>query len=124
MKNKNWGKSGLILLCLLSMGSYTLAQELSGAYLWLTAVLAGSIVGWFIGSGQWRSLGQDLVSALVSVVCIMFGSVLPIIAIGQTAQPTLWVAGCAAALIALVGGIKLCRSGEISESGSGAQTGT
>lgn len=110
-KGVNWGKAGLIIICLLSMLSYTLVQRLGAAYFWPTAMLAGVLLGWFVGSRQWRCLGQDLVIALVSVVCVLFGAVLPLIAISQQEQGLLWLAVGGGSAVGLLVGTKVCGDG-------------
>ena len=93
MTRTNRGRIGLIALCVASMAAYTVLQQLSEpAFAWLAAAMAGGTLGWFIGSAEWRALGADLVAALVGIVCVMFGGLLPLVALDQLHQPLLWLA--------------------------------
>lgn len=75
-------RNGLLGLCLLVMGLYTLYQQLDfQLVIWPIGLFAGAVVGWLIGSGAWRAMGSDLVAALVTVCCVLFGSVLPLISL-------------------------------------------
>lgn len=75
-------RNGLLALCLLVMGLYTLYQQLDlQIVIWPIGLCAGAVIGWLFGSGAWRAMGSDLVAALVTVCCVLFGSVLPLISL-------------------------------------------
>ncbi len=95
-------RNGLLGLCLLAMGLFTLYQQLSiTAALWAVAVVAGAVVGWMVGSGAWRAVGSDLVAALLTVCCVLFGSVFPLVSVYKTAPMSLVAAvlGLAVAIV-------------------------
>ena len=89
----NAGRYGLIVHCIAVMISYGLLRETQAfAFAWAAAGLAGSALGWFVGSGEWRALGGDLVAALVGIVCLLFGVLLPLVALNKLAELELMVA--------------------------------
>ncbi len=77
-------RNGLLGLCLLVMALYSAYQQLSiDAALWAVAGLSGAVLGWMCGSGAWRSVGSDLVAALVTVCSVLFGALLPLFSLYQ-----------------------------------------
>lgn len=75
-------RNGLLLWCGLSMLAFTSFQRLE---LWpallAAALFSGALVGWLVGSGEWRAMGKDLIGAIVVLVCLLFGATLPIVSI-------------------------------------------
>jgi len=97
-------RNGLLGLCLLAMGLFTLYQQLSIAFaVWAVALVAGAVLGWMIGSGAWRSVGADLVAALLTVCCVLFGSVLPLLSLYKTSPLIVGPAALGLVLAVVVG---------------------
>lgn len=103
-------RNGLLGLCLVVMGLFTLYQQLSvEQVIWAIAAVAGAVFGWMLGSGAWRSVGTDLVAALVTVCSVLFGSFFPLLALYKT-TPLIVVPALVGLIVALVGGLRLART--------------
>lgn len=103
-------RNGLLGLCLVVMGLYTVYQQLSVEQaLWAVAAVAGAVFGWMLGSGAWRSVGRDLVAALVTVCSVLFGSLLPLLSLYKT-TPMILVPALVGLVLAVFGGLRWSRA--------------
>lgn len=84
-------RNGLLVWCGLSMLAFTLFQRAGiQPALAVSALVAGVLTGWLVGSGEWRAMGKDLIGALIVLVCLLFGTAMPLLSIIKMDQ-SLWL---------------------------------
>lgn len=103
-------RNGLLGLCLLVMALYSVYQQLSiDVAIWAVAAFAGAVIGWMCGSGAWRSVGSDLVAALVTVCSVLFGALLPLFSLFQT-SPMVLVPAVVGVVVAVWLGLRFAKA--------------